>query len=66
VEGVAEHVGGRCQQRGIDAFVEEVERPVGGDEDAVLPHDDRRVRHVTVENRGQRLANRPERLVVER
>ena len=66
VEGVAEHVGRRRQQRGVDAFVEQVERPVGGDEDAVGPHDHRRVRQMTVENRVQRLANRAERLVVER
>ena len=66
VEGVAEHVGRRRQQRGVDAFVEQVERPVGGDEDAVGPHDHRRVREVAVEDRVQRLADRPERRVVER
>ena len=66
VEGEAEHVGRRRQQRRVDAFVEHVERPVGGDEDAVRPHDHRRVREVAVEDRVQRLANRAERLVVER
>ena len=66
MEGVAEHVGRRRQQRGIDTFVEHVERPVGRNEDTVRPHDYRRVRHVTVEDRVQRLAYRPEHLVVER
>jgi hypothetical protein len=66
VEGVAEHVGRRGQQRGVDVLVEQVERPVGGDEDAVGPHDHRRVREVAVEDRVQRPADRPERLVIER
>jgi hypothetical protein len=66
VEGVAEHVGRRRQQGGIDALVEQVERPVGGDEDAVRSHDHRRVREVAVEDGVERLADRPERGVVER
>ena len=66
MQGVAEHVGRRHQQRGVDTFMEQVERFVGGDEDAVRPHNHRRVRKVAVENRVQRLADRAERLVVER
>ena len=66
VEGEAEHVDRRRQQRGVDALVEHLERPVGGDEDAVRPHDHRRVREVAVEDRVQRLADGSERVVVER
>ncbi len=66
VQGQAEHVDRWCEQRGVDAFVEHLERPVGDDEDAVRPHDHRRVREMTVENRLQRLLNWAERLVVER
>jgi hypothetical protein len=66
VKGEAEHVDRRRQQRGVDVLVEQLERPVGGDEDAVGPNDHRRVRKVAVEERVQRLADRPERRVVER
>ena len=66
VQGVAEHVGRRHQQRRVDTLVEQVERFVGGDEDTVGPHDHRRVRKVAVEDRVERLADRSERLVVER
>lgn len=67
VQGQAEHVDRWREQRGVDVLVEHLERPVGGDEDdAVGPHDHRRVREMTIENCLQRLANRAERLVVER
>ena len=66
MEGVAEHVGRRRQQRGVDAFVEQVECVVGSDEDAVWSYDYRRVRKVTVEDRVEHLADRAERFVVER
>jgi hypothetical protein len=46
--------------------VEQLEGPVGGDEDAVGPHDQRRVREVAIEDLVQRLADRAERLVVQR
>jgi hypothetical protein len=46
--------------------VEQVERSVGGDEEAVWSYDHRRVRKVAVEDRVQRLADRPECRVVER
>ena len=66
MERVAEHVGRRLQQRRVDAFVEHIERPVGGDKDTVGPHDHRRVWEMAVEDRVQRLADWPERLVIER
>jgi len=66
VEGVAEHVGRRRQQSGVDALVEQLECPVGADENAVWSYDHRRVRQVAVEDRVQRLADRPEGRVVER
>jgi hypothetical protein len=66
VEGEAEHVDRRRQQRGVDVLVEHLERPVGGDEEAVWSYDHRRVREVAVEDRVQRVADGPERRVVQR
>ena len=46
--------------------MEDVERPVGGDEHTVRAHDHRRIREVAVENRVERAKHRAQRLVLER
>jgi hypothetical protein len=66
VEGETEHVDRRRQQRGVDVLVEQLERPIGGDEEAVWSYDHCRVREVAVEDRVQRVADGPEGRVVQR